>query len=110
MSKFSNKLQALRESKGWSKTYVSKQLGLKPQRYSNYEYGTREPDFQILTDIAKLYNVSIDYLLGNKERKEQTVQQALDSVMSYDGKPMTDNDREIIEGLIRAYMSNKKMK
>ena len=108
MSEFSNKLQALREAKGWSKTYVSKKLGLKPQRYSNYEYGTREPDFQILTDIAKLYNVSIDYLLGNKERKEQTVQQALESVMSFDGKPMTDNDREIIEGLIRAYMSNKK--
>ena len=30
MSEFSNKLQALREAKGWSKTYVSKKLGLKP--------------------------------------------------------------------------------
>lgn len=55
-----------------------------------------------------MYNVSIDYLLGNKERKEQTVQQALNSVMSFDGKPMTDNDREIIEGIIRAYMEKKK--
>ena len=37
-----------------------------------------------------------------------TLEEALNSVMSFDGKPMTDNDREIIEGIIRAYMEKKK--
>ena len=29
--------------------------------------------------------------------------------MSYDGKPMTDNDREILKGIIEAYMDKKKV-
>lgn len=48
MSEFSNKLQALREAKGWSKTYVSKQLGLKPRVIQIMNMGQENPTFRFL--------------------------------------------------------------
>ena len=35
--------------------------------YQNYELGTREPKISILMRIAKLYQVSLDYLVGLKD-------------------------------------------
>ena len=49
MSEFGERLTNLRESRGWSKTYVAKAIGLSSmQTYANYEYGRREPDFKML--------------------------------------------------------------
>lgn len=68
MSDFSERLTALRENKGWSKTYVAKLIGLKSmQTYANWEYGRTEPDFEMLSKIANAFNVSTDYLLKGKD-------------------------------------------
>ncbi|OQO71650.1 transcriptional regulator [Enterococcus villorum] len=65
MQTLAERLTTLREEHEWTKTYVAKQLGLKNLgTYANWEYGTREPDNEMLTKIANLYKVSTDYLLG----------------------------------------------
>ncbi|XRJ97008.1 helix-turn-helix domain-containing protein [Latilactobacillus sakei] len=70
MSQFSDRIINLRESHDWSKTYVANHLGLKNmQTYANWEYGKSEPDNEMLTKIAKLFDVSTDYLLGNTNEK-----------------------------------------
>lgn len=70
MQPLAERLQFLREEKEWTKTYVAKQLGLKNLgTYANWEYGTREPDSEMLSKIASLYNVSTDFLLGRTEEK-----------------------------------------
>jgi hypothetical protein len=60
--------------------------------------------------------VSTDYLLGrtdnpsvlsDEQKREQTVEEALQSVMSYDGKEVTENDREILKSIIEAYLDKK---
>jgi transcriptional regulator with XRE-family HTH domain len=66
------RLQLLREEKEWTKTYVAKQLGLNNLgTYANWEYGTREPDSEMLSKIASLYDVSTDFLLGRTEERIQ---------------------------------------
>ncbi len=58
--------------------------------------------------------MSVDYLLGRTEnpnpvdKNQLTVEEALSSVMSSDGKPLTENDREILSGIIEAYLEKKK--
>lgn len=70
MSKFSDKLINLRESHDWSKTYVANHIGLKNmQTYANWEYGKSEPDQGMLKELANLFDVSTDYLLGNTNKK-----------------------------------------
>lgn len=83
MSEFSTRLQALREEKGWSKTYVANKLGLaRMQVYANYEYGTREPDFDTVKKLANLFSVSTDFLLGRDPKED-------------DEKPLTKNQKLI---------------
>lgn len=66
MTLLASRLEKLRKQRGWTKVEVSRRLGMKASStYSNWEYGNREPDNEMLAKIAKLYGVSIDYLLGN---------------------------------------------
>ena len=58
------KLKLLRNEKNLSQKQVAEQLGITVSAYSNYEQGIREPSYDILIKIAKLYNVTTDYLLG----------------------------------------------
>ncbi len=65
MTVLSEKLTELREKRGWTKTNVAKKLGIKTMStYANWEYGLREPDHATLLNIADMYEVSVDYLLG----------------------------------------------
>lgn len=56
-----------RERKGWTKTETAKRLNIATSTYSSYEYGHRNPDNVTLVNIAKLFNVTTDYLLGNDD-------------------------------------------
>ena len=62
-----NRLKELRKSKNLKQEEFSLQLGLKKRAYSNYENGTINPKTFKLTDIAKFYNISMDYLVGRKD-------------------------------------------
>lgn len=47
-----------------SQKEVAEKLGLSDAVLSNYERNLREPDFETLINLSKLFNVSTDYLLG----------------------------------------------
>ena len=109
MTKFGERLTNLRENRGWSKTYVAKAIGLSSmQTYANYEYGRREPDFNTVNKLANLFNVSTDYLLNGKDSKEKlSLDEAIDSVMSFEGRPITEHDRQMMKDLWKACLANK---
>lgn len=60
----SKRLKKLREREGISQYKLAENLNLSRGLLSNYEQGTREPDYDTLIFISDYYNVSIDYLLG----------------------------------------------
>ena len=64
MDSISNKLKNLRESKNYKQNYVASFLGISQQNYSRYENGKREIPVHFLSLLAKLYGVSVDYILG----------------------------------------------
>ena len=97
------KLSALREERHWSKTYVAKQLKMNLPTYANYEYGNREPDLETTTKLAKLFNVSTDYLLGRNPKEDDLKTAALAddaTIFTYKGQPLSDDDKEIIRRLM----------
>ncbi|MCZ3746523.1 helix-turn-helix domain-containing protein [Limosilactobacillus vaginalis] len=104
MSGFSNRLQILRDSKGWTKTYVAKHLGIKMQTYANYEYGLHEPDLDLAKNIANLYGVTTDYLISGKSAQTddgKTADLADDDVIfTYQGKPLSEEDKALIKRLM----------
>ena len=53
-----------RELLGISKQKASKMIGVSQPTYLRYESGEREPSIHVLKEIAKVFNTSVDYLLG----------------------------------------------
>lgn len=49
---------------------LARELGLTRSVISAYETGLRLPSYDILIHIAKIYNVSTDYLLGLEHKQE----------------------------------------
>lgn len=49
---------------GFSQQEVSEKLGIRQQSYARYENGKGEPNLETLSEIAKIFDVSADYLLG----------------------------------------------
>lgn len=61
---FQDRLQKVREERGYSVKEAAAALGLPYTTYNNYEKNTREPNGEILCKIAAFFSVSLDYLLG----------------------------------------------
>lgn len=66
MDKFGHRLENLREKIGYTKKEVSFKLGFSQNVYGAYEREDRRPSIETLVKIAKLYNVSLDYLITGK--------------------------------------------
>lgn len=60
-----NDWKILRKEKGFSQAEIAKSLGITQQAYANYERGVREADYDTLAKLAKLFDTSIDFLLGH---------------------------------------------
>ncbi|MCL2566429.1 MAG: helix-turn-helix domain-containing protein [Defluviitaleaceae bacterium] len=64
------KIRELREDKGWTQQYLADLLFVNRRTYSSYETGNRTISPDILIELSKVHNVSIDYLLGLTNEKK----------------------------------------
>ncbi|MBQ7348461.1 MAG: helix-turn-helix transcriptional regulator [Clostridia bacterium] len=61
------RLKELREERGLTQKELSEKLNLNSVTYLHYEKYQREPPLSVLADMAKFFDVSVDYLLGLKD-------------------------------------------
>lgn len=61
---FGERIKRLRYEKGLTQEQVAMLLQVNRKAVSHYENNLREPSFDILIQMADLYRVSTDYLLG----------------------------------------------
>ena len=59
------RIKHLRKQQNMTQKEFGEKIGIGLTTVSNYEVGYSQPDNETLTKISKLFNVSIDYLLGN---------------------------------------------
>lgn len=67
------RIKQLRRQKGLTQKSVAASLGIGQTTVANYENGTRFPDLEKLGDIADLYEVTVDYLLGRTQEARPSV-------------------------------------
>lgn len=70
MVDFGNALKTLRLKENMTQAQLARKLGLTRSVISACETGLRLPSYDILIHIAKIYNVSTDYLLGLEHKQE----------------------------------------
>lgn len=68
------KIKKLRLSYNLSQVDIANRLGVSKQCVSNWENDNVQPSIEMLVKIAKLFNVSADYLLDLDEKELLDVQ------------------------------------
>lgn len=82
-------LKSARKTKNLTQKEVANLLNLNQQRYNHYETGRREPDNEILAQIANVLDVTTDYLLGKTDIKKAEV--------SINEKPLTLEQQKLLD-------------
>ncbi len=59
-----NRIKEIREDKGYTQTDIAKILHTTQQQYSKYELGIQIIPLEKIVILAKLYQTSVDYLIG----------------------------------------------
>ena len=65
------RIRDLREDLDLNQTEIAKHLGMSQTGYSKYETGENDIPTAVLIQLARFYNTSIDYLLGETNQKER---------------------------------------
>lgn len=65
------RLRDLREDKDLNQKALANIIGMSQTGYSKYETGENDIPTSILIKLARFYNVSIDYLLGETNEKKR---------------------------------------
>lgn len=59
-----DRIKAIREQKGFTQVDLAKQLGITRSSVNAWEQGISVPSTQYVVELASLFKVSTDYLLG----------------------------------------------
>lgn len=58
------RIKALREARGWTQAELARRMSITRNGVNSWEQGLSMPSPTCLVDLAKLFSVSTDYLLG----------------------------------------------
>lgn len=61
-----------RKAFGFSQEQLANKLGVSQKSISKYECGERRPSYEVLLAMSSIFNISIDYLLGNSNFEADT--------------------------------------
>jgi len=65
------KIVELRKRNKLTQSELANKIGVTRSALSQYEIGTRNPDYEILQKMSIFFEVSTDYLLGNNDNLKQ---------------------------------------
>ena len=108
MGDLARRIIDLRERNNMTQVELAKKINLSKSKMSKIESGDRRVTSDELAALAEVFGVSTDYLLGRPEKQnevqtEQDLERALDNAHSFEGKPISDRDREVVKGILRSY-------
>ncbi|GHU35884.1 transcriptional regulator [Bacilli bacterium] len=105
------RLKTLRLEAKLTQKEIAQKLGISQPAYAVWENGKRNPNQQTLATLSNFFDVSVDYLLGNTDNRDylndSDLEKALDGFKSFDGKIMSDHDREVIRELLIEMFNDK---
>lgn len=106
------KIQALRTMKSWSQDDLAKKLGTKAPNISRWENNRGTPSAEALRELAKIFDVSADYLLFDETPLRPLVAfrdaELLDQFTQIDR--LDETARAALKRVIRAMVAERQIK
>ena len=89
------KIKMLRESRDWTQNELAKKLGLTRSAVNAWEMGLSVPSTPYIVELANLFKVTADCLLG------------LNTDFVLDISDLKDDDRIVVIGLVNCFIRNR---
>ncbi|WP_242363606.1 helix-turn-helix domain-containing protein [Limosilactobacillus antri] len=102
-----DRIKNSRKAKRYTQKDLARLMHVKPATISSWEVGRNEPSLNMLKQLSSTLGVSFEYLAGTPTKKAKSLDEALDNVMSFDGKPVTEHDKKVMKQLWEAYLASK---
>ena len=107
MTILSENIKLYRKQMGWSQKELAQKLEVAPTAVSAWEVGRNQPLMDKIEMMSSLFNIKKSELLGDVRNQEPDLEELLDGVMLFGGKPLSDTDKSAIRGIISGYMNSK---
>ena len=91
-----NRIKFLRENLKLSQEELAEKLNLSKGIISLYEQEKRKPSLEILIKLSEIFNVSIDYIIGRTDLKNESIPIAASTKDNIDLSDICDEDKEAI--------------
>lgn len=85
------RLSELRIARGMTQKQLAEHLGVTIRTITNYENGSREPNIGILIELADIFSIPIDYLVGRTDDTAPEVDTASSRISVKD-----DNEGKVV--------------
>ncbi|TLS48564.1 helix-turn-helix transcriptional regulator [Paenibacillus antri] len=119
MTLFGVRLRELRKKNGLSMAEFGRRIGVAKSTVAGYEGGEREPSLDTVAAIARLYDVTSDYLLGLTDRPHALGVEPVPSTaawkvtdgmtaLHWNGEPLTEEELELVLGLLKKAQAAKR--
>lgn len=91
-----DRIKALREKQNKTQSQLAKQLGITRSSVNAWEMGISIPSTQYIVELANIFHVSTDFLLG------------VDTTATINVSGLTDDDIELLNGIVLHLKSIRK--
>ncbi len=107
MTKIGSRITELRKAKGWSQGELAGKISASREAIGKYERGEAIPSVETAKNIADVFDVSLDYLVGdviNPSFDKRMVERLQDFEL------LTEKDRAHLFALLDAFLRDAKAK
>lgn len=87
---------------------IARRTGMAKSAISRYFNKSREFPVNKVDDFAKVFNVTPEEILGiKKETDGLSVDEAVDNLRAYQGRPISDDEKEVLKDIIKGYLDRR---
>lgn len=102
-----DKIKDLRKAQKWTQEELAERLNVSPQAVSRWETNATFPDIELLPDIASVFEISVDELLGvNDLLNNDRIKKLIDEANSYYDTNEVDKVVTYLEQAKKEYPAN----
>lgn len=98
-------IKKYRKEYGFTQEELASKLGVSLQAVSRWETGSTFPDISLLPDIAGVFEISVDELLGVKSKNNDKIKEIIDNANSYYNESV-EKVVECLENAKKKYPNN----
>lgn len=106
---FGKRLKELRKQKGWTQKELANQLDIRYSHLNKYENGMHVPPLEKLTQLADIFDVSLDYLVMGLPMEESPIRNEVLYKRFKTLETFDDEDKTTVINVIDAIIAKRRV-